>query len=349
MTIDLQAIKFLLTLRYNPYSPKEYVIKTEIPEEVKSIDLALSSGIDSHYLLHTIRQERPDLEIKCIYIGFTDGNDERKKAEEIANKYDVLLLVEDEIDDPLEQLPELIKVVGEPRWNLYQYYLYRHVNSILVTGDGGDEVFAGYTFRYKKYLKDECLSIDKVQRAAAYLSCHERDWVWDQNQLFQVSQKTPFYYAHKYLEPYFTRYRDGLDSVINADFNGKLKHDFIPTNYKLSKHLGIEVITPLLKHELRPWQELYDPIRNLGKLPLRRMTNRWDDTKKGFGFDVVKYWNRIGKEKIQPVLDPETAQIFKEIINKEWYLKHKDSQDVRYVNKFLQLFALELYLSVILS
>ena len=331
-----EEIKFFLTLRYNPLSPKEYKIQTDVPD-VKSVDLALSSGIDSHYVLHTLRQERPDLKINCIYIGFYDElvsevHWAKKLAEMYNTDFDPYL-----INDPLQDLEKYIKIVGEPRWNLYQHFLYEQCKSkVLVTGDGGDEIFAGYTFRYKKFLE---MQKDSPMSVANYYCCHERDWVPDFD-LFREDDDIPFNYLFKQFNDIHT---DQLDLVLQADYNGKLKHDFLPSNYKLSQHADIQLITPLLKHKLRPWRELYDPVRNLGKLPLRRELNRWDDTKLGFGFDVVKYWNRIGKEKIKPILDNKSARIYK-IINWEWYQKHKESIDVRYINKFLQLYALELYL-----
>ena len=314
-------IKFLLTLRYNPLSPKEYKIQTEVPD-VKEVDLALSSGIDSHYVLHTLRQEQPDLKIRCIYIGFLDEQyPEVFKAEKLAWKYNAEFNPW-VINDPLHDLEKYIKIIQEPRWNLYQHFLYEQCKSkVLVTGDGGDEIFAGYTFRYKKFLE-----------TGSYMEGHIRDWVEDQLYLFNDRECPEVPEANN------------LDGVLKLDYNGKLKHDFLPTNSKLAKHAGIQLITPLLRHELRPWKELYDPIRNLGKLPLRKELDRWDDEKLGFGFDIVKYWNRIGREKIQPILDSKNAEIYK-IINWDWYQRHKESQDVRYINKFLQLYALELFIN----
>ena len=329
-----EEIKFFLTLRYNPLSPKEYKIQTEIPD-IENVDLALSGGIDSHYVLHTLRQERPDLKINCICVEFNDSNWECPHADKLASRYNVGFTCE-LIDDPLKDLEKYIKIVGEPRWNLYQHFLYEQCKSkVLVTGDGGDEVFAGYTFRYKKFLEMQ----KDVSSVTNYYCCHERDWVPDFD-LFRLDDDIPFDYLFKQFNNIHT---DQLDLVLQADYNGKLKHDFLPCNYKLSQHAGIQLITPLLKHKLRPWRDLYDPVRNLGKLPLRRVINRWDDTKLGFGFDIVKYWNRIGRDKIKPILDNKSARIYK-IINWEWYQKHKESIDVRYINKFLQLYALELYL-----
>ena len=67
------------------------------------------------------------------------------------------------------------------------YYLVKNskkISNVLVTGDGGDEIFGGYTFRYSKFnnLVNETSSID--EKIQSYLNCHERDWVPDQEQIF---------------------------------------------------------------------------------------------------------------------------------------------------------------------
>jgi len=84
------------------------------------ISLALSSGVDSNLMLSLIRDEYPKLDIKCISVSF-DETSEANYAKETAvsrdtDFYDVT------IDNPLNDLPLLISIIKEPRWNLYQYY-----------------------------------------------------------------------------------------------------------------------------------------------------------------------------------------------------------------------------------
>ena len=85
------------------------------------ISLALSGGIDSGFTLVMIRKLFPDLDIDSICVGFGDDDDEITRAKVIAEKYDCNFheLI---VNNVLEDLPKLITIAGEPRWNLYQYY-----------------------------------------------------------------------------------------------------------------------------------------------------------------------------------------------------------------------------------
>ena len=134
-------------------------------------------------MLHSIL---PDIKIHCVSVGFGDVDDEVKRAEELAQIYDCDfygMFIENIFTD----LPKLISIVKEPRWNLYQYYPleYGKRNSnVFYSGDGGDEIFAGYTFRYNKFLSLLKPTSTWIEKAELYLSCHERDWVPNQTELF---------------------------------------------------------------------------------------------------------------------------------------------------------------------
>ena len=52
------------------------------------------------------------------------------------------------------------------------------------SGDGGDELFGGYTFRYKKFLELTNENSTTEEKIVSYLNCHERDWVPDQELIF---------------------------------------------------------------------------------------------------------------------------------------------------------------------
>lgn len=323
---------------------------TAIPD---TVSIALSGGIDSHYLLHIITTLAPNLKenhLEGICIDFEDSlHTESEMAKIIADKYDVSLKVV-KIDDPLADLPKLIEIVGEPRINLYQYYLYQNSKPYLITGDGADETYLGYTFRYKKYLDSIRLCNTWQDRVSLYLMCHANDWVTDQDELFpKFNWDLILNYFKQFF--YFDYGDNALYPVTMADLSGKLRYDFCPMNTKLSKYVDIEVICPFLQEvEIRsaittPISDRYNYETNMGKLPLRRMINRMDTYKKGFGFDVVRYWIRKGFEKVTEKINKDSLCF--NYISRDWYNKHLSDTTIPYINKYLQILALEHYLEMV--
>ncbi|HJR83779.1 MAG TPA: asparagine synthase C-terminal domain-containing protein [Nitrososphaeraceae archaeon] len=335
------------------------IISTAISKHnPKTISLALSTGVDSNLMLALLKDEYPSLDIKCISVSF-DEVSEATYARKIAESkdtdfYNVI------VDNPLKDLPFLISIVKEPRWNLYQYYFIeksKKYSDILFTGDGGDELFGGYTFRYTKFLKLFDTGDDWKQRTIKYLECHERDWVLDQESIFADNIKFDWSSIYSLLRSYFDNDLDPLDQVFLADYNGKLIYDFVPTNDKFFSHLGIAGISPILDNKIIdmslriPPSVKFNKESNTGKVPLREILSGLDsknvsDTKIGFGMDLKKLWTSGAKEIVISTLS--NASIFRDkIINSDFYnrsIKRIDETgDLRYISKMLQLLSLEIW------
>lgn len=335
------------------------IISTAISKHnPKTISLALSTGVDSNLMLALLKDEYPSLDIKCISVSF-DEVSEATYARKIAESkdtdfYNVI------VDNPLKDLPFLISIVKEPRWNLYQYYFIeksKKYSDILFTGDGGDELFGGYTFRYTKFLKLFNTGDDWKQRTIKYLECHERDWVLDQESIFADNIKFDWSSIYSLLRSYFDNDLDPLDQVFLADYNGKLIYDFVPTNDKFFSHLGIAGISPILDNKIIdmslriPPSVKFNKESNTGKVPLREILSGLDsknvsDTKIGFGMDLKKLWTSSAKEIVISTLS--NASIFRDkIINSDFYnrsIKRIDETgDLRYISKMLQLLSLEIW------
>jgi asparagine synthase (glutamine-hydrolysing) len=330
----------------------------------KTISLALSTGVDSNLMLALLRDEYPSLNIKCISVSFDEAS-EATYAKKIAESKDTDFY-NVTVDNPLKDLPFLISIVKEPRWNLYQYYFIeksKKYSDILFTGDGGDELFGGYTFRYTKFLKLFDEDDDWKQRTIHYLECHERDWVPDQEKIFGENIKFDWSSIYSLLRTYFDNDLDPLDQVFLADYNGKLIYDFVPTNYKFFNYLGVTGISPILDNKIIdmslriPPSVKFNMESNMGKLPLREILSGLDsknvsDTKIGFGMDLKKLWRNSAKEIVISTLS--NASVFRDkIISSEFYDRSirriEETGDLRYISKMLQLLSLEIWYKMFIT
>ena len=383
--VNSSSIVNILTLRYDPsISPNlpkktwedfktideppnieliENLICKDISEKLESLNskklsIALSGGVDSTLILSLIRKSNPKINIDAISIKFANSVDETISASKIADKFEAnhhIIYIE----NYLSELPKAISQIKLPFWDLHWYYVVKKsqtISNILATGDGGDEIFSGYTFRYKKFLSLTSSTSTPLEKVKAYLSCHERDRVPDQEALFAHKSNFSWDSIYKLLLPYFDNPLSRLEQVFVADYNGKLLYNFNPINSRITKNFDIHVIAPLLNKNLIsyglkiPSKFKYDETKNIGKLPLRELLVRHQTDsliskeKLGFNVNTINLWNSHGRRLCEQYLS--NSRIVKDgWIKQEWIDKYlnKTDLDVRYVNKFLGLLAFEIW------
>ena len=386
-TTNAAIISNILTLRYNPsktslipklswrnFTTKEITndpvntvekllikkIKNEIKNPKLSVSLALSGGIDSALSLVLLRKCFPKINISAISVKFADSTDETKRAKKIAKKFgaDIEILY---IENFFNELPKALSIVKLPFWDLHWYYVVKKAKSlskILVSGDGGDELFGGYTFRYEKFLRLISKNSKPANKIKAYLKCHERDWVPDQSKLFGPKIKFSWTRIHNHLKPFFNNPLDPLTQVFLTDFNGKLLYNWIPLYSRINDYFKVKQISPLLSKEMIsfaahvPPNLKYDMKKNTGKLILRELLKKHlspkflTHSKQGFSINTVNLWKSSGKRMCMYYLD--NARIVEDgWINPIWIRTHmkklESEQNVRYVNKFFGLLAFEIW------
>ena len=383
-------ISNILTLRYNPsqnssipelswkdFTPNNNKISEEIIEKKienylqqnlddsnSTVSISLSGGIDSSLVLGYIRKLFPNITIKAISIKFSESIDETQDAKKIAEhfgtEHNIL-----EIDNYLEILPSAIGITKMPFWDNHWYFISQFASKkskILASGDGGDEIFGGYTFRYKKFLSQIHLNSTPIEKVKAYLNCHERDWVIDQNEVFDNKSNFSWDKIYSILLPFFDNSLNPLGQVFLADYNGKLRYNFSHVNNSLNNNFGLKSISPLLSNDLISllshcdYQNKYDQSQNMGKIFLRKLLDNFgithliSKTKLGFSINTSNLWKNYGKEIFDYYL--ENGRVVKDDwINQEWISKYsnKTDLDIRHVNKLLGILALEIWYRIFIT
>ena len=339
-------------------------ISHEIGTNTDKIGISLSSGIDSTLILALLREEYPSNEIESVSVKFRESTDETDASKKISEKFQTNHHIL-EIDNFLEELPKAISIVKQPFWDLHWYYLVKKMKNftnVFLSGDGGDELFAGYTFRYKKFLKLTNENSTSNEKIIAYLNCHERDWVPDQESIFDRENQFNWNDIYKILEPYFDNTLPRLTQVFLADYNGKLIHNMQPLYKSIHDYFSIRNITPIQNEELIQFScilrndQKYDFKSNRGKIILVNLLEKYNlkyltsIQKQGFSVNTFNLWNRYGKEIFLHYFD-KSRLVEDKIINSDWIDKHisKNDLDTRYINKFLGILALEIWYRLLVT
>jgi asparagine synthase (glutamine-hydrolysing) len=344
----------------------EKIISNTLKDNINQLNVALSlsSGVDSTLITAILRKEFPHLNIESISVTFADSIDESPAAKKISEKFEtnhhILYL-----DNFLSELPKAISIVKQPFWDLHWYYVVKNTKSLsnlLLSGDGGDELFGGYTFRYKKFLSLINHNSSTQNKILAYLQCHERDWVQDQGKLFDKKMNFSWEEIHVILREYFTNNLHPVTQVFLADYNGKLLHNMLPLYNDIHNYFEIKNIAPLLSSELiqlathLPKELKYDPNTNSGKIVLRKLLEQFDvdklviRNKQGFSMNTINLWKNHAQQLCKYYLT--NSRVIKEQwINHEWVNKYLNNNelDVRIINKFLGLLAFEIWYRLFIS
>ena len=328
--------------------------------------ISLSGGIDSSLCLALLRNNFPKAKITAISGVFENAYDESTYAKKLAEKFDADFYPID-MESIYTKMPEIVYIAKRPRWNTYNHLIAKQAkkfSKILVTGDGGDELFGGYVFRYKKFLELIKPNDNWKTKTIKYLECHNRDWVPDQKFLFDKGIKFDWGEIYNYFRPYFKNQLEPLKQVMLADFNGKLLHDFIPTGNAISSYYNIDRFSPFLDSEVQsfglglPTKSKYNRATDQGKIILRQINKRlkvkFMRSKHGFSPSLIFDWQKFGKEIFMKYAFEKKSNIYtKKIINRDWVIHAleliENDGDIRYLNRITSILALEIWYRIFIK
>ena len=333
-------------------------LEKNISKSTKKISIALSSGLDSNIILAIMKKTFPEIKINAITVKFSDSIDESAKVSKIAEHFEIDHHIVN-VENMLESLPETISYTKLPFWDTHWFYVSKKAQTIskkIVSGNGGDELFGGYDFRYSKFLSLINEKSTPLERIRAYLECHNRDFIPKQDQVFGEKSNFSWDSIYKVLYPYFDNSLSPLNQVFLADFNGKLSHNFTYVNKKINEKFNIKEIMPILSQNLIRYSLnldtnfKYNYENNLDKILLKKLSKKLGlglllkKEKQGFSVNTKNLWKNYGKDICSYFLLDSRASKDK-WISQEWIKKNiqRKDLDVRHINKFLGLLAVEIW------
>ena len=348
---------------------EEFLEKSISEISEKKIAIGLSGGTDSSLnALLASKSEKINLKLFCM--GFGDSSDEFKDAEKIAKMcnadYHEII-----INDIVKDLPQRIWEFGSPKSNLWIYYNYKAVKKLgansTISGEGGDELFGGYFFRYKKYLKN--IPKTPFERANRYVFSRPRDSIKNSQNLFGKNiqnYKRTILDNNKIISQFLPAFQNKLpflSQIFLADYNYKLRFDFKMVDDVFAKNEKIKIYSPFLSKNLIHFAthipNNFKFSKNTSKMILRDLLKKLgapksicEKPKQGWGMMPTTIWKQGLDDKCQRFLF-DAYVVRDNWINKKWikntfnYIeKNKNSNPEKtysYINKIWDVLSFEIF------
>lgn len=335
----------------------------------KNVAIGLSGGTDSS-LNSLLLSENDKISLNLFCIGFNDSGDEFDDARIVAKlancKYKEIVF-----DDITKDLPMLVWKFGAPKSNLWPYYNFKTVRDLgaktTLSGEGGDELFGGYFFRYIKYLQSKPRT--SFSKAKRYVFSRPRDFVSNQSQMFGEKFKKNSKLAFnskdiiKFFEPTFSNNLSFINQIFLADFNYKLRFDFNYVDLVFAKAEGIKVISPFLEKNMLNFAphipSKFKISKTTSKMILRDILKKigapkkiYAKPKQGWGMRPTIIWKRGLRDRcIKLLVDGNLVR--DDWIDKKWiketiniiedHLQSNPEKTYPYINKIWDVLSLEVF------
>ncbi|CCO22586.1 asparagine synthase (glutamine-hydrolyzing) [Maridesulfovibrio hydrothermalis] len=244
------------------------------------VGLLLSGGLDSTTIAAIASQQ---MKLKAFSFGFTGEKNELPYAHEAASMYNLPLkeVHAAEIDFP-HLLLTMCRIYGEPFADssaIPTYLLCQKVREevkVALSGDGGDELLAGYNYWYTPLLKYGNNGKKNI-RWSEVAEHHWRDL-----QIFSADEIAGFGLPWV-SRPQLLHTSGSVDDALRMDVAGFLPSDILKKTDRASMAHGLELRSPFLEKDLAefllalPWELKIH--QNAEKLVMRRaFEQRWPES-----------------------------------------------------------------------
>ncbi len=249
----------------------------------------LSGGIDSG-LITAFMAQQSDHRIATFSVGMAhETMNELPDAAIVAKRYNTKHHEITVNADVVDVLPDLLNAVGEPFADsslLPSHYVCKAIRgevTVALSGDGGDELFGGYTEYYRAYRawrfgvdfpagmrRDAAVLLDKVQSrldkkrenlgsyadflkwSPEQMMHRDMGWLSTANLYHPDFKEARSGFGNRYLADRFAEY-DGaplIDQLMSASLNTRLLNDYLVKIDRASMYNSLEVRSPFLDREL---------------------------------------------------------------------------------------------------
>lgn len=244
-------------------------VKKRIEIADVKVGVLLSGGLDSSLLVALLAEQGvPDL--MTFSIGFEDHPEERGNefeysdavAEHFGTRHHKYAIPNAEV---LRRLPEAVNCMAEPMvsQDVVSFYLLSELVSqtvkVVQSGQGADEVFAGYSWHPKMAAEAHGAPVERMRRH--YFDREHAEFAQMIRAPYQVGDVTSELLAAKLAEPFADEF---IDQVLRAEATLLITDDPVKRVDNMTMAWGLEARVPFLDHHLVELAAQMPPELKLG-------------------------------------------------------------------------------------
>ena len=250
---------------------KEKIIKIIKKQTVSDVPIALSlsGGLDSNILLGNINKPLKTYSASFIYNNNKnlDSIFAAQRATEYKTEHNEINISDDDFMNSLELINDILEEPIGNENSVGNYFLSKNIKEkVLLTGDGGDEIFTGYNkyrsiyffsilnkIKFLKFLKP--YSKNKNLNRFFFSNSNDMHLSFSNQNLLNNKDTYKHYNQIKSGEVNFNHFNKknsglNLENIMFADIDTWVQNDVLLRNDKIYMDKGIEVRVPYLDQEM---------------------------------------------------------------------------------------------------